>query len=1254
MKIFIIIVQIFICFCPDYIFSQGEFNNWYFGGGGPPIGAGLTFNSGSPVPIPNGVMASWSSPISVSDSSGNLLFFSNGINVYNRNKVVMPNGSGLLGANGDLWQCVISTPILGDDSSYYIFTVADGVPSLLSYSILNMRLDGGLGDIEPAYKNISIPGTANAWWAVTGTRHKNNKDVWIITTISTISQLKYAAFLINSSGIVTTPVLSSSDGFGHIYLGNYWNPPMSIKVSPDGTKLATCFEGHIEFCTFNSQTGSVNRLFYIPPNNFNSTVCTEFSIDSKYLYVSNSTGGNGALYQYNATLLDSSGFIQSKILIDTGYKRNGLQMGPDWKIYGTEYFVDSLSVIQNPSNYGLSCHYGRNAIAINGPNSDALPQFIQRYKAYIHHTNLCSNNPINFSGDIWPPADSVHWNFGDPSSGAANFSNLALASHVYNNTGTYTVELFVRHNDKRLDTSWQTITIVASPQVSLGPARTICNGNSTTFDAGFCAGCTYEWKNVGTGLVVGTNQTFTTGNPGNYGVTVTNGNNCSAYDTVQVITTSVPQLTTNPLYDTICSGQSTNITLTSNPTGANFHWTATLTSGNITGFTADSGLVIHQVLTNSLSTAGIVTYHITPKIGNCTGTSVDFPVTVVPGDSVKVLISESVNNICAGTSVTFSANPTNPGTTPFFQWKVNGINQGANSPTYSYIPQNGDVVTCILTSSNIICTANNPATSNSIVMIVNPNLAVSVSISPNQNPVCAGASITFTATPTFGGTLPSYLWKVNGIGVGTNSDTYSFIPNNNDIVTCTLTSSESCTIQNPVTSAQYPVTVNPNLSVTIAINPSSNPFCLGGSVTFTATPNNQGLTPQYQWKVNGVIVGTNSSTYSYNPVNGDQVICTLNSSIACPVANPVVSNTITMIQNNNLPAGVSITASQNPFCPGSSVTFTSNPANGGGNPAYQWKVNGINVGTNSNTYSYSPVDGDSVRCIMTSNLSCVTGSPASSSKIIMSGTLAPTITFTSCFDTLTTLNAKPIKLKGGVPLGGIYSGQGVSAGAFYPAVAGVGTKTITYTYTNAALCSASKTKTIIVQNAQAFFCGNNVTDIRDGKTYPTVQLGSQCWMAANLNFGTILASTQNQRDNCISEKYCYNDNPTNCSSLGGLYQWDELMLFDQTPAAKGFCPPSWHIPTVNDWNVLFANFTNSAFAGSPLKYSGYSGFDAMLTGTRHLNKSWDFQGFATFFWSSTTYDSVKAWAHGMNDPDPSISAYPASKSNAFAVRCLHD
>ena len=622
---------------------------------------------------------------------------------------------------------------------------------------------------------------------------------------------------------------------------------------------------------------------------------------------------------------------------------------------------------------------------------------------------------------------------------------------------------------------------------------------------------------------------------------------------------------------------------------------------------------------------------------------------------VSVSIVASATTVCAGTTVNYTATPVNGGTAPVYQWKVNGINAGMNNPVYTYVPSNGDVVTCILTS-NAPCASGNPATSNIVTMTVNPNLPVSVTVAASGDPVCAGTTVTFTASPTNGGANPSYQWKVNSVNVGTNNPVYSYIPNNGDIVTCILTSNATCPTGNPATSNAITMTVNPNLPVSISITASSNPFCQGSSITFTATPTNGGATPAYQWQVNGVNAGTGASTYTYNPAGGDIVTCILTSSLSCTTGNPATSNSITMVVNSNLPAGVSVVASSNPFCPGSSVTFTATPTNGGSAPVYQWKVNGVNAGTNSSTFTYNPANNDSVRCVMTSNLTCVTGNPASSSEIIMSGTLASVVTFTPCFDTITAVNAKPIKLKGGIPLGGTYSGPGVNplTGFFDPATAGTGTKTITYTYTNAAICSASAHTHIINYPLSIVNCGSPITDIRDNKVYQTVQIGSQCWMASNLNYGTILVSTQDQRDNCIWEKYCYNDNPANCTNLGGLYQWDEIMQYDETPADQGFCPPGWHIPTENDWNTLFAVYTNNGFAGSPLKFSGFSGFNALLAGANYYNTSWDFKGFATFFWSSTLHSPTKAWAHGMNDPDPSVSAYPATRASAFSVRCVAD
>ena len=624
--------------------------------------------------------------------------------------------------------------------------------------------------------------------------------------------------------------------------------------------------------------------------------------------------------------------------------------------------------------------------------------------------------------------------------------------------------------------------------------------------------------------------------------------------------------------------------------------------------------------------------------------------------TVGISITASTNNICEGTPVTFTATATNPGTNPAYQWKVNGVSAGASAPTFAYAPASGDIVKCILTSSNTVCTSNNPATSNTITMVVNPLHQVSVSISPSVNTVCEGTSVTFTANPTHGGLLPGYQWKVNAINIGgaTNS-TYTYLPLNGDIVTCQMTSSDNCVTGNPALSPPVTMTVNQNLEVTVSIIASANPFCAGSQVTFTATPDHGGLVPGYQWKVNGSNAGTNSPSFSYSPANGDQVSCVLNSSASCITGNPALSNIITMTVNTNLLAGVSISTPTNPFCPGTAVTFTATPVNGGSTPGYQWRVNASNISNAINAvFTYNPLPGDLVSCVMTSNLSCVTANPATSAPIAMTASNAPHVTFSPCFDTITSTNAKAFKLKGGLPIGGAYSGPGVDpvSGIFSPSIAGPGTYLITYNYTNIANCTSTAATRVFNFQFSTFNCGNPLTDIRDSKTYPTVQIGTQCWMEENLDFGFQISDLVPQTDNCVAEKFIrYSSFNVQYSTF---YQWDELMRYDPTPASQGLCPPGWHVPTDAEWATLINYYQGNGSAGRPLQDTIINGFKALRSGVFYLNSTWSFMDFATIFWTSTSSGPTKAISHGMNLYNFSVSFYPASRANAFPVRCLKD
>ncbi|MCX6252008.1 MAG: hypothetical protein NTX61_14810, partial [Bacteroidetes bacterium] len=641
--------------------------------------------------------------------------------------------------------------------------------------------------------------------------------------------------------------------------------------------------------------------------------------------------------------------------------------------------------------------------------------------------------------------------------------------------------------------------------VNTGPAvsitinttsTTVCTGTQVTFTAAPVnegSAPVYQWKV--NGMDAGTNSPT-------YSYTPNNGDIITCILTSNIACGSGNPATSNTItiivepyvavsvsitasQNPVCAG--TSVTFTATPTNGgtipSYQWkvngTGQGTDNPVYSYIPNNGDVVTCVLTsNQLCTTG------SPATSNA------ITMTVNPNLPVSVSINTPDNPFCQGSTVSFTATPTNGGSTPSYQWLVNGTGGWPSAPTMSYSPANGDLVSCVL-NSNIACPTGNPATSNTITMVENTVNPVSIVITTPVTTVCSGASVTFTATPTNGGTTPIYQWKVNGINGGTNSNTFGYVPVNGDVVSCALTSNLACASGNPATSNTITMTVNPSLPVSVVITASDNTVCAGTTVTFSATPINGGTTPVYQWRVNGGGVWPNASTMSYTPMNGDQVKCILNSNATCPTGNPVTSNTITMTVTPNLPVSVSITASVNPVCSGIPVTFSAIPTNGGANPTYQWLVNGSGGWPPTTTFTYTPMNADQVWCVLTSNLTCTSGNPATSNTITMGVAASPIVTFTRCNDSITTTVAQPFRLKGGIPLGGNYSGSGVTNGIFYPAISGVGSHQITYSYTNVALCSASAIVTIVTRNALPLICGNPLTDIRDNHAYPTIQIGSQ-------------------------------------------------------------------------------------------------------------------------------------------------------------------
>ncbi|MBL7753365.1 MAG: hypothetical protein JNM44_02725 [Chitinophagaceae bacterium] len=294
----------------------------------------------------------------------------------------------------------------------------------------------------------------------------------------------------------------------------------------------------------------------------------------------------------------------------------------------------------------------------------------------------------------------------------------------------------------------------------------------------------------------------------------------------------------------------------------------------------------------SLDPDGITFWHTGEFLGGPSGSTAArtqiFSWQIAPcGNNAYVNITQTGGNspACVGETLTFTASPTNGGTTPSYQWKVNGVNVGTNSATYTTSSlTNGQVVTCVMTS-NLAGVGNNPATSNAITVVVNNPTLPTISINASQTTFCAGTQVVFTATTTNAGASPVYQWKINGVNAGTNSATFTTNAlTNGQTVTCVLTSSANCLSNNTATSNGITVNVSAAQTPTLSISASATTICSATSVTFTATATNPGINPSYQWKVNGSNVGTNSSTYTSSAINnGDVVTCQLTSYSTCPL-----------------------------------------------------------------------------------------------------------------------------------------------------------------------------------------------------------------------------------------------------------------------------------------------------------------------------------------------------------------------------------
>lgn len=474
MKKLFIYFTCFLCFA--FAKAQLESSFWYFG-----VNAGIDFSSGTPTAIDDGQLITLEGCSTISDASGNLLFYTDGSLVYDRNHNQMPNGFGLKG-NSSSTSSSIVVPDPSSNTRYFIFTVdtndqdfflAEG----MHYSIIDMTLNGGLGDVEIATKNTQLLTRTSE--KLTAVENANGTGFWILTQFED----QFYAFELTTTGLNLIPVVSTAAPFIELITSSFTNVNVSamrgyIKLNSIGDKLVAAHfsnnttadlatitninearsisytnGGELYLYDFDNATGMVsNPLPLLTKSDGASPYGVEFSSNGHYLYAeidflnpsitSVFEQIRGEILQYDLSAAD---IAASKEIIHTdnlGHFRGALQMGLDNRIYHSRISENALSVIQSPDSDGITANYIYNdfVLANNTFSQYGLPIFVQSFlfNGDIIVNDHCLGEEQTFSVNTAANIVNITWDFGDGSISADEAPN-----HIYSSSGTYTITAVV-------------------------------------------------------------------------------------------------------------------------------------------------------------------------------------------------------------------------------------------------------------------------------------------------------------------------------------------------------------------------------------------------------------------------------------------------------------------------------------------------------------------------------------------------------------------------------------------------------------------------------------------------------------------------------------------------------------------------------------------------------------------------------------------------------------------------------------------
>jgi len=379
--------------------------HWYFGDK-----AGIDFSSEQPVAVTDGEMSVLEGCSSISDKNGNLLMYTDGKSVWNRNHQIMPNGTGLGMPTSTPAQSSVIVPMPSNDRYYYIFHLTthdwkkDGKETHgLKYSVVDMDLDGGMGDLIEK-NNLLLEPVSEALDAV---MHKNCEDVWIVVHKKGTND--FYAYLITKNGLLP-PVITTIGNFPHIP-SFPWISAYLIKFSHDGNKMAcSAFWDHmnthildtLHLFDFNRSSGMLSNPILISDTAIGAF---GFSPDNTKLYVHVSET-DCFTYQYDILSNNQNDILASKTLIyyDEYWNHNDFQNAKGEIIVAVKAYQPFVSIIYEPNKQGVACNLVDSALYLNGRYGlGALPEFVKSYFDYGANSCFTKKDTNNTAEHIFVP-----------------------------------------------------------------------------------------------------------------------------------------------------------------------------------------------------------------------------------------------------------------------------------------------------------------------------------------------------------------------------------------------------------------------------------------------------------------------------------------------------------------------------------------------------------------------------------------------------------------------------------------------------------------------------------------------------------------------------------------------------------------------------------------------------------------------------------------------------------------------------------